>query len=119
MRYAQLVHPLMNRLACLEEGTFEVGGVVFLTVMMCGRTLLVQRGSLADVGETTVNEREHILRRVFVEHPPLTTAGDVNRRCVRKYSTPPTVMVRNARVIGPAASRRHPCMPIHPHLCRQ
>ena len=79
MWYPQLVHALMNCLPRFEKWTFKIFTVVILAVMVCGSALFVQWSCLTDVCETAVNEREHVVRCVFVEHPPLTSAADVYR----------------------------------------
>src|SRR5260221_10270724 len=40
------------------------------------------RSQLVDVGETAIDQREHVLCRLLVEEPPITSTGHVDRRAV-------------------------------------
>jgi hypothetical protein len=75
----QLVHTLMNGRSRLQEGPFQIGLMVLLSVVVRHSPWLIPWAQFVDVGETTVDQREHVLRRLLVEEPPIVAAGHVDR----------------------------------------
>ncbi len=109
----------MNCLTGFKERTFQIGEMIGLAVMMGRGAGLVSRGSFTNIGQIPVDKREHILRRFFVEEPPFTTAGNINRRSVCKESTPPTIIMRNAGVVRTSTSRGEPRVTFYFYICLQ
>ena len=75
----QLVHSPVDGRLRLEEGAFQIGLMVLLAVVVGYRPWLSPRAQLADVCQTAVDQREHVLRGLLVEEPPIVAAGHVDR----------------------------------------
>ena len=71
MRNAQLVHALVDRRVRFMERLFDVFQMIVAAVVVCDAAMIVVAGSLADVLEATVDEREHVLGGRLIEHPPI------------------------------------------------
>src|SRR6266568_3313019 len=76
--------------------------MVLLSVVVGHRPRWISRTQLADVGQTTVDQRQHILRCLLVEEPPVIAACHVDWRGVCHYPTPPDIMTQDRiGVTGP------------------
>src|SRR5258706_12346300 len=76
----QLMHSSMDGRLRLQERPFQIGLMVFLSVVVRHSPRLIPRAELADVGETAVDQREHILCCLLVKEPPTTPTGHIDRR---------------------------------------
>ena len=119
MRYPQLMHPSVNRCTGFDKGTFQIREMVQLAVMVSRCTGIVPGSSLTDVRQIAIDKRQHILGGFQIEHPPLATASDVNRRSMGENPPSPAIVMGNTGIIGTCTSGGNPRMPIHLHLCLQ
>ena len=94
----------MNGGPGLDEGTLEIGLVVVLAVMMRDITGAMLARGIANVGDTPIHHREHVLRGVLVEHPPFLAAGDVDGGRVGHESPSPAVVMRDGRGVARATA---------------
>ena len=76
---SQLMQPAVDRLARFQEGAFQVGEVILLTVMVCSRAGGTMCRRVASVGQSTFHQGEHVRRSIIIEEPPLAATGDVDR----------------------------------------
>src|SRR6266566_7003061 len=74
----QLMHSPMDSRPRLQERPFQIGLMVLLSMVVRHGPRLISWAQLADVGETAVDQREHVLRRLLVKEPPITPAGHVD-----------------------------------------
>ena len=83
--------------------------MILLAVVMGHRSRPIARRELPDVAEATVDQGEHVLRRLPIEHVPVAATRDVNRRGVRQDASRPDVVMRNrAGIAGTAGPRGEP-----------
>src|SRR2546430_7999622 len=88
--------------------------MVLLSVVVGHRPRWISRTQLADVGQTTVDQRQHILRCLLVEEPPVIAAGHVDWRGVCHYPTPPDILMQDRiGVTGAAYTRDQPGVAVH------
>ena len=88
--------------------------MIVFTVVVCYSAGFVMARCLLDVGQSTLNQRQHIVRRFWVEHPPFAADGDVDRRGMRYDTAPPSVVVWNGLcIVGAAASCCNPRVFVH------
>src|SRR5260221_7835760 len=72
------------------------------------------RSQLVDVGETAIDQREHVLCRLLVEEPPITSTGHVDRRAVCHHPAPPDIVMQDrVGIAGAAHTRGQPGVAIH------
>src|SRR5258708_27065143 len=110
----QLMHPPMNGHLRLQERSFQIRFMVLLSVVVGDRPRLISWTQLADVGQTAVDQRQHMLRRLLVEEPPVIATGHVDRRGVCHYPTPPDIMMQDRiGVTGTAYTRGQPGVAVH------
>src|SRR5260370_2766473 len=78
----QLMHSSMDGRLRLQERPFQIGLMVLLSVVMRHGTRLIPWAQLADIGETAVDQREHVLCCLLVKEPPITPTGHIDQRGV-------------------------------------
>src|ERR1041384_3803532 len=110
MRNSQLVHPPMNRLGGLVEGTLEIGLVILFAVMMAYMAVGMMGRHVANVRKPAFHQGQHVFRGPLVEHPPITPPGDVAGGGVSKHAAPQDIVMSDVPVLGPAATSRQPGM---------
>src|SRR5713101_5940818 len=98
----------------LQERPFQICLMVLLSVVVRHGPRLIPRAELADVGETAVDQREHVLRRLLVKEPPITPTGHVDRRGVCHHPAPPGIVMQDrVGIAGAAHTRGQPGMAVH------
>ena len=79
VRDAEGVHAVVDGLAGLVEGFFEVGLVVVVAVVVGGVAIRVLGAAVADVLDAAVDEGEHVAGGFVAPHGPVAlTGGDVD-----------------------------------------
>ncbi len=76
---SNLVHAPVDNRPRLQEGSFQIRLVILLSVVVRHRPRSIPWAQLADVSQTAIDQREHVLRRLLVEEPPIAPAGHVDR----------------------------------------
>ena len=74
---SQLVHSLMNRLRRLVKGFFEIGHMVFVAMMMGNVIMFMMGRGLVNVFQRSIDQRQHVLRCVRIEHPPIASDREI------------------------------------------
>ena len=114
MRQPQLMHPPMHGLARLNKRLLQIRHVILLAVVMCSPRRVMLARILSDVGDRPLDRRQDVLGHSLVEHLPLATARDIDRRRVRVHLVAARSEVDAVVVVaGPAAPRRQPRMPVN------
>lgn len=108
------MHAPMDGRLCLQEGPFQIGLMVRLSMMVRHRSRLSPWAQFADIGEIAIDQGEHILRRLLVKEPPIAPAGHVDRRGVcHHYTSEDIVMQDRVGIARAAHTRRQPGVAVH------
>ena len=105
---------LMDGRPRFQERSLQIDLMVLLSVVVRHGPRSIPWAQLADVGQTAVDQCEHILRRLLVEEPPITPAGHVDRRGMCHHSPPPDIVMQDrVGVAGAAYTRGQPGVAVH------
>lgn len=107
------MHPPVDGRLRLQEGPFQISPMVLLSVVVGYRPRLIPWAQLADIGQTAVDQCEHILRRLLVEEPPIVAAGYLDWRDAGPPTPPGIVMQDGVGVAGATYTRGQPGVAVH------
>ena len=111
MSQPQLVHPPMHGLARLNKRSLQIRHVIMLAVVMCSPRRVMLARILSDVGDRPLDRRQDVLRHSLVEHLPLATARDIDRRRVRVHLVGTRPVLDTVLVVArPSTSSSQPRM---------
>src|SRR5579859_7672940 len=87
--------------------------MISFTMMVCYRSGLVLQRPLADVGQASVDQGEHVLCHLSIEQPPLILNRNIDRRRVGKAAAMQRIMVLKRNIVRASTARRKPRMMIN------
>src|SRR5262249_27162960 len=104
VRNAAFVQPFVDGGEGFLEGAFQDRQMVGLAVMGGDGSRLPLRRAVADVLQAAVYQRQHVVQRIRAEQVVSVAAGQIDRGGMSHDPAPPTVVVRNRRIVRPGAT---------------